>query len=48
MKEKKPTKSKQDEQAQLLDLLRAILPKVAPDPALAETIAARRLPTNSP
>lgn len=38
MKEKKPTKSKRDEQAQLLDLLRSILPKVAPDPAFAEKI----------
>jgi len=38
VKEKKPTKSKQDEQAQLLNLLRIILPKVAPDPALAEKI----------
>ena len=38
MKEKKPTKSKRDEQAQLLDLLRIILPKVAPDAALAEKI----------
>lgn len=37
-KEKKPTKSKQDEQAQLLNLLRIILPKVAPDPAFAEKI----------
>jgi hypothetical protein len=37
-KEKKPTKTKRDEQAQLLDLLRTILPKVAPDPALAEKI----------
>ena len=37
-KEKKLTKSKRDEQAQLLDLLRTILPKVAPDPALAEKI----------
>jgi hypothetical protein len=37
-KEKKPTKSKRDEQAQLLDLLRAILPKVAPDPAFAEKL----------
>ena len=37
-KEKKPTKSKQDEQAQLLNLLRIILPKVALDPALAEKI----------
>ena len=40
MKEKKLTKSKQDEQAQLLELLRTILPKVAPDPALAEKIYA--------
>ena len=38
MKEMKPTKSKQDEQAQLLNLLRIILPKVAPDPAFAEKI----------
>jgi hypothetical protein len=38
MKEKKPAKSKRDEQAQLLDLLRTILPRVAPDPALAEKI----------
>ena len=38
MKEKKPAKSKRDEQAQLLELLRAILPKVAPDPALADKI----------
>ena len=38
MKEKKPAKSKRDEQAQLLELLRAILPKVAPDPALADRI----------
>jgi len=38
MKEKKQTKSKRDEQAQLLDLLRIILPKVAPDPAFAEKI----------
>jgi len=37
-KEKTPKKSKQDEQAQLLDLLRIILPKVAPDPAFAEKI----------
>ena len=37
-KEKKPTKTKRDEQAQLLDLLRTILPKVALDPALAEKI----------
>lgn len=38
MKAKKPAKSKRDEQAQLLDLLRTILPRVAPDPALAEKI----------
>ena len=38
MKEKKPMKSKRDEQAQLLDLLRIILPKVALDPALADKI----------
>ncbi|HSY19332.1 MAG TPA: hypothetical protein VK815_13395 [Candidatus Acidoferrales bacterium] len=37
-KEKKPAKSKQDEQAQLLDLLRSILPKISPDPAFAERI----------
>lgn len=37
-KEKKQPKSKRDEQAQLLDLLRAILPKVAPDAAFAERI----------
>jgi len=37
-KEKSPTKSKRDEQAQLLDLLRAILPKIAPDAAFAEKI----------
>lgn len=37
-KEKKPTKSKRDEQAQLLDLLRIILPKVQIDPALADKI----------
>ncbi|MGA2245222.1 MAG: hypothetical protein ABSH48_09500 [Verrucomicrobiota bacterium] len=35
---KKTTKSKRDEQAQLLDLLRSVLPKIAPDPALAEKI----------
>lgn len=34
----KNTKSKRDEQAQLLDLLRSVLPKIAPDPALAEKI----------
>jgi hypothetical protein len=38
MKEKKPAKSKRDEQAQLLDLLRIILPRVAPDPAFAAKI----------
>lgn len=38
MAEKKNSKSKQDEQAQLLNLLRTILPKVAPDPELAEKI----------
>jgi hypothetical protein len=38
MAEKKQSKSKRDEQAQLLNLLRTILPKVAPDPALAEKI----------
>lgn len=37
-KAKKTAKSKQDEQAQLLDLLRIILPKVAPDAAFAEKI----------
>lgn len=39
-KEKNPPKAKRDEQAQLLDLLRTILPKVAPDAALAEKIYA--------
>ena len=38
MKEKKPARSKRDEQAQLLALLRTILPRVAPDPAFAEKI----------
>jgi hypothetical protein len=38
MAETKKSKSKRDEQAQLLDLLRSILPKVAPDPKLAERI----------
>ena len=37
-KEKKPTKSKQDEQSQLLNLLRTILPKIAPDAAWADKI----------
>ncbi len=38
MAETKKSKSKRDEQAQLLDLLRSVLPKIAPDPALAEKI----------
>ena len=38
MKDKKKSKSKRDEQAKMLELLRTILPKVAPDPALAESI----------
>ena len=38
IKGKKAAKSKHDEQAQLLALLRTILPKVAPDPVLAEQI----------
>jgi hypothetical protein len=38
MKAKKPAKSKHDEQAQLLQLLKIILPKVAPDPVFAEQI----------
>lgn len=38
MKKTKQTRSKRDEQAQLLDLLRTILPKVAPDAAFAEKI----------
>ena len=38
MKEKKAAKSKRDEQAQLLDLLRTILPKVTEDPAFAEKL----------
>ncbi|MEY4918191.1 MAG: hypothetical protein RL616_2104 [Verrucomicrobiota bacterium] len=38
MKESKPKKSKQDEQAQLLALLRTILPKVQIDEALADKI----------
>src|ERR1043165_3210869 len=37
-KEKSPTKSKRDEQAQVLDLLRSIPPKIAPDAAFAEKI----------
>lgn len=35
---KRSSKSKQDEQAQLLNLLRTVLPKIAPDPDLAERI----------
>jgi len=38
MAETKKSKSRRDEQAQLLDLLRIVLPKIAPDPALAEQI----------
>lgn len=38
MAEKTKSKSKRDEQAQLLDLLRAILPKVTADAAFAEKI----------
>lgn len=38
MAEKTKTKTKRDEQAQLLDLLRTILPKVTADPAFAEKI----------
>src|SRR6202012_3641331 len=38
MKEKKQSKSKQDEQAQLLNLLRAVLPKVTHDSAFADRI----------
>jgi hypothetical protein len=37
-KEKKQSKSESDRQAQLLELLRAVLPKVAPDAKLAEQI----------
>lgn len=37
---KKKTRTKRDEQMQVLDLLRAVLPKVAPDPAWAEKIYA--------
>lgn len=37
-KKSSKSKSKQDEQAQLLNLLRVVLPKVAPDPVLAEKI----------
>ena len=38
MAETKKSKSRRDEQAQLLDLLRAVLPKIAPDPALANQV----------
>jgi len=38
MAETKKSKSRRDEQAQLLDLLRIVLPKIAPDPALADQI----------
>jgi hypothetical protein len=38
MAETKKNKSRRDEQAQLLDLLRTVLPKIAPDPALADQI----------
>jgi len=38
MAETKKSKSRRDEQAQLLDLFRIVLPKIAPDPALAEQI----------
>ena len=37
-KEKSKTKSKRDEQAQLLALLRIVLPKVSPDPAFADKL----------
>jgi hypothetical protein len=39
-KEKKPAKSKRDEQAQLLSLLKTVLPKVSPDPAFADKLYA--------
>lgn len=39
-KEKKPAKSKRDEQAQLLSLLKLVLPKVSPDPAFTEKLYA--------
>jgi hypothetical protein len=39
-KEKKPAKSKRDEQTRLLELLRAVLPKVSPDTAFADKIYA--------
>jgi hypothetical protein len=38
MAETKKSKSKRDEQLQLLSLLRTVLPKIAPDPAMAEQI----------
>jgi hypothetical protein len=39
-KEKKPSKSKRDEQMQLLALLKTVLPKVSPDPAFADKLYA--------
>ena len=39
-KDKKPAKSKRDEQAQLLSLLKVVLPKVSPDPAFADKLYA--------
>ncbi len=39
-KEKKPAKSKRDEQGQLLALLKMVLPKVSPDPAFTEKLYA--------
>ena len=39
-KEKKTTRTKRDEHMQVLDLLRAVLPRVAPDPAWADKIYA--------
>jgi hypothetical protein len=38
MAENKKSKSRRDEQAQLLELLRTVLPRIAPDPALADQI----------
>jgi hypothetical protein len=38
MKKQKTAQSKKDEQVRLLELLRTILPKVAPDPVLADKI----------
>lgn len=39
-KEKSKTKSKRDEQSQLLALLKTVLPKVSPDPAFTEKLYA--------